>query len=74
MKGSKPKDNEGNSSPANPDDEEYGFMDMVVSSKLKSMSSGSDYSRYSEPKPKFSGSKNQGRFGLGLSSYRSMGT
>ena len=72
MKGSKPKDNEGNSSSANPDDEEYGFMDMVVSTRLKRMST--DYSRYSEDKPKFSGSKNQGRFGLGLSLYRSTGT
>ena len=65
-------DNEGDSSPA--EDGNFGFMDMVVSSNLKIKSS--DYSREthdSEDKPTtFSGSRDQGRFGL--SSYKSMGT
>ena len=64
LKSSNVNDNEGNSSPAKPDDK-YGFMDMVVSRKLKIKSS--DYSREthdSEDAPtKFSGSKDQGRFG-----------
>ena len=64
-------DNEGDSSPA--EDGNFGFMDMVVSSNLKIKSS--DYSREthdSEDKPTtFSGSRDQGRFGL--SSYKSTG-
>ena len=64
-------DNEGDNSPA--EDGNFGFMDMVVSSKLKIKSS--DYSREthdSEDKPTtFSGSRDQGRFGL--SSYKSTG-
>ena len=51
------------------DDGNNGFMDMVVSSSLKSKSS--DYSRDSEDKQsKFSGSKDQGRFGLSLYKHK----
>ena len=54
------------------DDDNNGFMDMVVSSSLKSKSS--DYSRDSEDKQsKFSGSKDQGRFcHINLQIHKSM--
>ena len=65
LKSSKSNDKEGDISPTKPDDDKYGFLDMVVSRKLKIKSS--DYSREthdSEDAPtKFSGSKDQGRFG-----------
>ena len=64
-------DKEGESLAA--DDDKFGFLDMVVSRKLKIKYS--DYSRDtydSEDKPTtFSGSRDQGRFGL--SSYKSTG-
>ena len=69
FKSAKLNDNEGSSSPSKTDDDEYGFMDMVKSKSLIDLSR--DYSRDSEDKQsKFSGSKEQGRFGL--SSYKSI--
>ena len=69
FKSAKLNDNEGSSSPSKTDDDENGFMDMVVSTSLIDLSR--DYSRDSEDKQsKFSGSKEQGRFGL--SSYKSI--
>ena len=69
FKSAKLNDNEGSSSPSKTDDDENGFMDMVVSTSLIDLSR--DYSRDSEDKQsKFSGSKEQGRFDL--SSYKSI--